>query len=1033
MPSSDIDMDEAAAHQTQPPPKLLTEDELDEEYPNRPRNHSTTLPFHDLYLTLFNPLNDAKKRRVGPATTRRHPPKQSPYDLRRSIIDDFVHRWRTEVGNDIHPAFRLIVPEKDKDRPMYGLKEMTIAKLMLKVLQIDKASEDGYNLLHWKLPGVKSTSSVAGDFAGRVYEAIGSRARRKDSEPGNLTIVEVNERLDRLARFSKEQDQLPIFRDFFNNMNRDEMMWLIRIILRQMKVGATEKTLFHAWHPDAETLFNVSSDLKRVCWELVNPDERLDGDEKAINIMQCFQPQLAQFQGKSIEKMVDKMQCTEEDPHFWIEEKLDGERMQLHMNKDESEPGGFLFRYLSRKAKDYTELYGKNFYQGALTRHLSDAFKDGVRNIILDGEMISWDMTTDHIVGFGHLKTHAKAHKEDPDSDHARPLFRVFDCLYLNDQDITKYTLRDRRKALDEVVMNVHRRFEIHEYIEATSAAEVEPMLRDVVAKSSEGLVLKNPRSIYRLNSRNDDWMKVKPDYMTEFGESLDCVVIGGYYGSGHRGGNLSSFLCGLRLPPYLLKGDVNPEKTYSFFKVGGGFTAQDYAEIRHLTDGKWTDWDPMRPPTDWIELGGEGLQYERPDVWIKPSDSVVLQVKAASVIMGERRYKTNFTLRFPRFTALRKDKDWKQALSIDEFQALKSRVEHEKEEKEFKVDEARKKRAKRSRKKELTVIGANDQVKTPYAGPETALFNGMSFYIITGAAKPLNKSKAELEQLVKANGGNIVATHTNSDTICIGEGNPIRIASIKKAGTRNIIKPYWLLECIKQAEADVGRPNILLPFEPRHVLFNKAEDEESFEHNIDEYGDSFARDVDIEELEDLIAHMPKFENDDYDADDIMDELFDDDVLEGPGCMFRNLRICIAGEDPRLEAAKRIVLFAGAQLAESVNDEGLTHVVVNDRDRMKELGKRIAMHRRPARIVTSEWVTSSLREGTRLDEESELCYTAVIKVYTDIGRVHRAVILKDHRICRFFTFAVYASLWRSILRMNNSQFIIHAKKHNYEK
>jgi DNA ligase-4 len=97
-------------------------------------------------------------------------------------------------------------------------------------------------------------------------------------------------------------------------------------------------------------------------------------------------------------------------------------------------------------------------------------------------------------------------------------------------------------------VKNVHRRLEIHNYESATSVEQIEPMLRKVVAEASEGLVLKNPRSMYRLNSRNDDWMKVKPEYMTEFGESLDCLIIGGYYGSGHKGGRLSSFLCGLRV-----------------------------------------------------------------------------------------------------------------------------------------------------------------------------------------------------------------------------------------------------------------------------------------------------------------------------------------------------------------------------------------------------------------------------------------------------------------------------------------------------
>jgi DNA ligase-4 len=980
MPASDVDMHERDDHddgdaddtyQGTQRPQLMSEEQLDEKYPNRPHNHSTTLPFRDLFLDLFNPLNDNKRRRGGPALARRRVPhKQNVKETRESIIKMFINRWRNEVGNDIFPLFRLIVPEKDRERPMYGLKEATIAKLMLKTLQIDKNSEPGYNLLHWKLPGVKSTSQMAGDFAGRCYETMAGRTRL--TAPGNLTVEQVNDMLDQLSSKHKEEEQLPIFREFYDNMDREEMMWLIRIILRQMKVGATEKTLFEAWHKDAENLFNVSSSLRRVCWELVDPEMRLDGNDTGIKIMQCFQPQLAQFQSHTVEKMVTNMQCTEEDPAFWIEEKLDGERMQLHMIHDETMPGDYRFNYWSRKAKDYTDLYGKCFEedQSALTRHLKDAFNEQVRSIILDGEMISWDMRDDRIVAFGALKTHAKAHREDINSQLSRPLFRVFDCLYLNGEALTNYSLRDRRKALATAVKNVYRRLEIHEYKEATTAAEVEPMLRKVVAEASEGLVMKNPRSVYRLNERNNDWMKVKPEYMAEFGENLDCIVIGGYYGSGRRGGNLSSFLCGLA-PPHA-QGSPNPELMWSFCKVGGGMTAQDYAEIRHMTDNKWNDWDKNNPPTEWIELGGweYGLQYEMPDVWIKPSESIVLQIKAASVITGEKRYRTGCTLRFPRFTAIRKDKDWKQALTFESFWALKARAEHEKKEKEFKVDDARKKRAKRSRKKELTVIGADEQVKTPFAGPETALFNGMSFYIINGAAKPLNKTKAELEQLVKTNGGNIVATHTNTGTICIAEGNPIRVASIKKAGTRNIFRPQWLLECIQQAKADTGRPNVLLPIEPRHVLFSTEEDEDSFRSNTDEYGDSFARDVDMEELEKLLTDMPKFEDDDYDADEIMDELFDDDVLDGPGCMFRGLRMYVAGEGAILEAAKRIILFAGARLTSSLEDEKITHVVVSGEESARELRIQTASRRRPPRIVTTEWVMRSLREGTRLDEEN---------------------------------------------------------------
>lgn len=630
------------------------------------------------------------------------------------------------MGNDFYPAFRLILPEKDRDRAMYGLKEKTIGKMLVKVMKIDKNSEDGINLLNWRLPGQTTASRMAGDFAGRCHEVISRRPMR--AAVGDMTIAEVNDYLDRLASAQKEENQLPIFEVFYKRMNPEELLWLIRIILRQMKVGATEKTFFDIWHPDAETLFSVSSSLRRVCWELHDPSIRLQSEDMKIHLMQCFQPQLAQFQMHSVEKMIERFRPVEGDTAFWVEEKVDGERMQLHMMEDETVPGGKRFVFWSRRAKDYTYLYGEGFEDenSALTRHLKGAFHEGVRNIILDGEMITWDPEQDAMVPFGTLKSAALSESRNPYATGQRPLFRVFDLLYLNGQQITEYTLRDRRRALEASVTSIHRRMEIHAYEEAHTAAEVESLLRKVVAEASEGLVIKNPRSMYRLNERNDDWLKVKPEYMTEFGEALDCVVVGGYYGSGNRGGRLSSFLCGLRVEQEQIKRGANPMKTYSFFKVGGGFSAADYAAVRHRTDGKWKDWNPRRPPTDLIELAGGDAQYERPDVWIRADESVVISVKAASVSVTDQ-FRTGVTLRFPRFKALRIDKDWSASLTLQEFLELRKTAEKEHKEKEFKVDDSRK-RMKPKLKRELTAAGDDPLVKRAYAGPETSVFEGLNF-----------------------------------------------------------------------------------------------------------------------------------------------------------------------------------------------------------------------------------------------------------------------------------------------------------------
>jgi DNA ligase 4 len=889
----------------------------------------------------------------------------------------------------------LIIPEKDRERAMYGLKEKALGKFLVKIMKIDKNSEDGFNLLNWKLPGQTAASRMAGDFAGRCFEVLSKRPVL--TEVGNMTIGEVNDLLDQLSAATKEENQLPIMEHFYRNMNAEELMWLIRAILRQMKVGATERTFFEMWHPDAESLFNVSSSLRRVCWELYDPSVRLESEDRGVTLMQCFQPQLAQFQMHSFQKMVEKMGLTEDDPTFWIEEKLDGERMQLHMVNDESTPGGKKFGFWSRKAKDYAYLYGSGFHDenGALTRYLKAGFADGVENIILDGEMITWDPEQDAPAPFGTLKSAALSEQRNPFANTQRPLFRIFDILYLNDQPLTRYTLRDRRRALERSVVPIHRRFEIHDFKEATKADEIEPLLREVVAQASEGLVLKNPRSAYRLNERNDDWMKVKPEYMGEFGESLDCTVIGGYYGSGKCGGALASFLCGLRVDKtFARKGDWNPMKFRSFFRVGGGFTAADYANIRHHTDGKWIDWDSKNPPTQYVELGGGSLQYEKPDVWIKPSDSVVVCAKAASVGASDQ-YAAGLTLRFPRFKRLRMDKNWESALSMQEFLDLKTNVEKEQKEKEFRNDDERKQRSRAGgRKKPLTITGYNarDVNEAKFEGPSGKVFEGLTFYIMTESTRPEKKTKIELEEMVKANGGRIVQTHNAAgNTVCVAERRTVKVASLEKRGDMNLLRPIWLFDCISQSQIDFAKalPEIIVPLEVERHLFSIAEGRrEQYEDNVDKFGDSYARDTSVDELQALMDKMGVKKKKRIKVDDIASKLSGLESIRG--WMFRGLTVYfdpvkesqLNGDDQNVgpgevekdiqrheEAASWTLRFGGGLLSEELDDKRVTHVVVHEKSKLKQIRGTLAVRTRLPRIVTRQWIEESWEERTLLDEE----------------------------------------------------------------
>lgn len=974
-------------------------------YPHRPHNHSKTLPFHTLFKDLFDRLNENRKKPGSHAITSRKkvgpdgPFHRSPQEQKRHIIASFIARWRKEVGNDFYPVLRLIVPEKDRDRAMYGLKEKTIAKLLVRLTGLDKNSEDAQNLLNWKLPGFKVRTS-AGDFAARCYDVLVKRPLR--TQLGDMTIAQVNAELDKLSLASKEEEQMPILQNCYQNMNSEEFMWLIRVILRQMKVGATEKSFFELWHPDADSLFNVSSSLRRVCWELYDPEIRLENDRSTISLMQCFQPQLAAFQMHAFDKIVERMRPVEQDTAFWIEEKLDGERLQMHMVEDASVDGGMRFAWWSRKAKDYTYLYGNGFMDedSALTRHLKTAFKDGVRNIILDGEMIGWNMEQMAFIPFGTLKSAALEAQKSPYDERKglRPIFRVFDCLYMNDKPLTGYTLRDRRKALAASVDPIEFRLEIHSYVERHKAEEIEPVLREVIERDAEGLVIKSPRSIYRLNERNDDWIKVKPEYMNEFGEDLDCIVIGGYYGSGaRRGGSLSSFMCGLRVDQHQVRQGANPQKCFSFFKVGGGFSADDYASIRHTTEGKWQKYDPKKPPTEYIELAGREKQHERPDVWIKPEDSIVISVKASSLARTEQ-FRTGYTLRFPRFKKVRSDKDWKSSLTILEFEAINSQAEREKQDKQFEIDKQRRERraAPKRQKKGLTIAGEDDnKAITPFAGPVTKLFEGLTFFVISEALTPIKKTKNELEEIIKINGGTIVQSQNSKENvICVADREPLKVRSIRKEGKLSIVKPKWIFDCIAQAEIDRAdsfpKATFVLPMEPAHMHYTCEKDVQTIEGNVDAYGDSYCRDLKGDELRRIFEQMPaKKLASSHDLDEVLDEIeehHDVDLSNSIGFLFRR---CVVYFDApsfedghaddtasdnikKFQEATRLIRFANGTIRTSLQDRDITHVVIVDRSRVQEIRSTIAKRSfsiKIPRIVSIEWVFACWKEKTSLDEE----------------------------------------------------------------
>ncbi|KAJ8095206.1 DNA ligase (ATP) [Marasmius tenuissimus] len=557
------------------------------------------------------------------------------------------------------------------------------------MIPLGKNDPDAQRLLNWKKPTERDKAS--GDFPTVLYEVV---YKRSSVIEGTLSIEELNETLDELSQsMGKSDQQMKILQRIYNRTTPDEQRWIVRIILKDMVISVKETTVFSVFHPDAQDLYNTCSDLKKVAWTLWDTNNKLDDDQKTVGLFQSFTPMLCKRPTKTIEQTVKEMGGAE----FIIEEKLDGERIQLHKRGNE-------YYYCSRKGKDYTYMYGKHVGVGTLTPFLDKAFHPGVENIILDGEMLVWDPVSERNLPFGTLKTAAldKSKKElNP-----RPCFKVFDLLYLNGTSLLDRTTTFRKKNLRHCLTEIKGRVEFVQEYKGKTAKDVRAKMEEIMEARGEGLVVKHPKSKYVLNGRNMDWIKVKPEYMDNMGETVDVLVVGGNYGTGSRGGGVSTLICAVL---DTRNSDDQSEQKYStFVRIGSGLTYTDYAWVR---DKPWKPWDRKNPP-EFLQTSKKSSGEDKGDVYLDPDDSFILKVKAAEIVPSEQ-YHVGYTMRFPRALSIRDD------LTLDDCMIYDAVLDSVRSEKKRKLEdddgETKKKRKITAKKVIFTVLEQLGNIDKPF------------------------------------------------------------------------------------------------------------------------------------------------------------------------------------------------------------------------------------------------------------------------------------------------------------------------------
>jgi ATP-dependent DNA ligase len=333
-------------------------------------------------------------------------------------------------------------------------------------------------------------------------------------------------------------------------------------------------------------------------------------------------------------------------------------------------------------------------YDGLVIQNIRDCVR--AQRCIVDGEMMTWDTLKKEWVPFGYNRSVCT---NQSGRDEWTICFMIFDIIFIEDGLINlpgfatspnlmanKYF--ERREILRRVVRERANEIEIvgvetpgagrqqQIIVENLSKDEVSKKIADAMMDAleckCEGVILKSLDSVYDAGESGRSktkWVKIKPDYIDETGDNVDLVILGGYYGDGRRRGNISHFLLGVANQKQMSKGSYQFQ---ALCKVGSGYSDQQLGMLQQNLEPKWHEWSTDIPPACWAS-NYKPQKGEKPDVWILPHESVIMEVKYFCTIPSDK-FNAGRTLRFPRCYAIRHDKEWNQGLSRE---GLRDIVEH--------------------------------------------------------------------------------------------------------------------------------------------------------------------------------------------------------------------------------------------------------------------------------------------------------------------------------------------------------------------
>jgi DNA ligase-1 len=446
-------------------------------------------------------------------------------------------------------------------------------------------------------------------------------------------IVTSFESIKNIKGKKSREEKKDILFGVFSLLSPLERCFYVRFFVGKLRIGLSDSTVLDVLSEMAiedgelislkklQYLFGVCNNLSLITRLILTKDyDQLN--QLGPQLFQCIQPQAAELYIK------EKKNIFSQNIEFFVQPKIDGFRLQAHVNKDSA----VLF---SRNCLVVTEMFFE------LIDHLKKiCFQNNLENIIFDGEVIAYNTLDNSLLSFEHTAQRKKTLDAEQSTQVTAVKYIIFDLLFCNNMSFLSFSYENRLKELEKIQLP-DKKIQCIETHSISTEANLQQVYSDAIYRGGyEGVMIKDPQSAYEPGKRSHHWLKYKEVQKDSLEDLFDLVVLGINFAKGNRKKNqdIGSLLVGVFNPVSDLFETVA--------QVGAGGNVQLWQMIH----------EKLKEHTS--EVGFPHVKIEKkhtPDLFVYPK--LIISVKADKVTRS-KEHSFGYSIRFPRVVLIREDKN---------------------------------------------------------------------------------------------------------------------------------------------------------------------------------------------------------------------------------------------------------------------------------------------------------------------------------------------------------------------------------------